>query len=331
MNKVLVAGSSGFIGSRLVRSLVESGVQVRGLSRSTRLTGDWASSVEQVEADISQQESLVDVARGCDTVFHCAGYAHVRFPRDISDSAQHGGITVDGTRFLLSEAERAGVKRFVFLSSVKATGEDSTHCLSEDDSAGFIDGYGSSRREAEHLVLDIGNDAGMHVCNLRPALVYGPGVKGNLLRMIAAIDRGRFPGIPDTGNDRSMIHVDDLVKALMSVVMEPKANGRTYHVTDGRHYSTRQVYEWMCEALGRPRSPFILPECLFRSVGKIGDVGEKLIGRCMSLTSASVSRLLDSACYSNDRLCNDIGFEPRYDLESSLAAMVQAWREGDSG
>ena len=330
MTKALVTGSTGFIGSRLVRVLVESGVEVRGLSRASSLTDDWASSVDQIQADISRRESVANIADGCDTIFHCAGYAHTRLPRHIVGDSLHHRVSVDGTRFLLSAAKMAGVKRFVFLSSIKATGDHPTRCLSEHDLVESIDGYGSARRTAEALVLRSGRDAGMHVCNLRPALVYGPGVKGNLAKMIAAIDRGRFPGVPETGNRRSMVHVDDLVQAMLAVSTMSSANNQTYHVTDGYAYSTRQIYEWMSLALGRPLAKVMLPALLLRTAARFGDVAQRVLKINIPLTSATVARLLDSACYSNDHLCKDIGFQPQYDLETSMEKIVSAWRAAGS-
>jgi nucleoside-diphosphate-sugar epimerase len=171
----------------------------------------------------------------------------------------------------------------------------------------------------------------MHVCCLRPALVYGPGVKGNLLRMMGAVDAGRFPPVPDTGNRRSMVHVDDLVQAAKLAAEKPAANGKTYIVTDGRNYSTREMYVMMAETLGRKVPSWTVPAWLLRGGGYIGDLIGRITGRRFPVDSEAIARLLGSACYSSRKIELELGYRPVRDLGSALPEMVESYRKHAPG
>jgi len=188
--------------------------------------------------------------------------------------------------------------------------------------------YGRSKRRAEQLVTEAGAGGRMHVAVLRPSLVYGPGVKGNLERMLAAVDHGRFPPVVDTGNKRSMVHVRDLSDALLLVATHEQAAGRTYVVTDGRTYSTRAIFEAMCRALGRPVPRWSIPVAPLRAAAKVGDIGGRMRGRRLPFDSTALDRLAGSAWYSSELLRQELAFTPRYDLSAALPEMVAAYRAG---
>jgi nucleoside-diphosphate-sugar epimerase len=252
-----------------------------------------------------------------------AGFAHAG-----SDSAgQHYRATLDGTRHLLAEAQKSGVDSFVFISSVKAMREPGSRCLDESAEDLPEDEYGLSRRQAEELVLDAGRRTGMHVSILRPALVYGPGCKGNLLSMLRWIDKGLFPPIPDTGNRRSMVDVRDLVRAILLGAERETANGETCIITDGQDYSTQRIYTAMRAALGKPASTHALPVRLLRALGKAGDAIESITHRPALYNSAMCARLLDSACYRSINAEPALGFRPEFRLEDALPGMVDVYRQ----
>jgi nucleoside-diphosphate-sugar epimerase len=142
-------------------------------------------------------------------------------------------INVDFTVQLAKLAVQSGVKGFVFVSSVKAGGIPTFgKCCNESDQHEPEGMYGKTKREAEKKLLKIGHQSGMHVSIVRSSLVYGPNVKGNLGGMLSGIKRGWFPPLPETGNRRSMIHVDDLVRAFLLVADDHHANGKIYIATD---------------------------------------------------------------------------------------------------
>jgi len=262
---------------------------------------------------------LAGVCENVETVFHLAGYAH-----DVSSNAaeMHWQTTVEGTRALLAESVRAGVRRFMFLSSVKAMGEGGDDCLDETPPTQPTSAYGRARREAERLVLAAGGDYDMHVCVLRLPLVYGPGSKGNIPRMIAAIDRGRFPPLAETGNRRSMVHVDDVVQALLLGAKSPAANGQVYIVTDEQVYSTRAIYVAICRALGRRVPTWSVPAWLLRGAAHIGDALERVTRHTMPLTQTTFEKLIGSAWYSSARIRRELGYQPRHSLFDVLPEMI---------
>ena len=266
--RYLITGASGFIGSHLCRHVREQGHRVRALLRHPA-EGPWD---EAVYGELTAPSLPEDLFAGIEGIFHLAGRAHAQ---DSSREAErlHRKINVEGTRALLAGARRAGVKRFVYFSSIKAAGDPGERCVDETWDAAPADPYGRSKREAEQRVLETGKESGMHVCNLRPVLVYGRGVQGNLKRMLQSIARGRFPPLPESGNRRSLVSVDDLVCAAWLAMNHPQANGKTYIVCDGHPLSTRQMYEAMCRALGRKVPGWWVPLWMLRAGARLGTKG----------------------------------------------------------
>jgi UDP-glucose 4-epimerase len=322
---ILVTGASGFIGQRLCRHLQEAGRVVQALVRHPA-TGPW-SEMFPVELGVDQIPPALFATPKVDTVFHLAGKAHA-ISEVSGDAAEYHRVNVDGTRLLLEAALKAGVQRFVYFSSVKALADPGEQCVDEDwHPAPAADIYGRSKYEAEQLVLAAGRASNMHVCCLRPALVYGPGVKGNLLRMMQAIEAGRFPPVPDTGNRRSLVHVEDLIRAAMLAADKPAANGKIYIVTDGRQYSIREMYVMMAATLGRKVPFWTIPAWVLGGVGHIGDLVGRVRGRHFPLDSAAVARLLGSACYSSRKIARELGYRPTRDLFSTLPEMVEFFKQ----
>jgi nucleoside-diphosphate-sugar epimerase len=232
---------------------------------------------------------------------------------------------VDGTRALITEAVRAGVRRVVFVSSVKAMGEGGSNCLDENAIPQPTTFYGRAKYDAELAVREAGEKHGMQVVVLRLPLIYGAGVKGNLRRMIEAVDRGHFPPIPEVGNKRSMVDVRDVVQALLLAAQDAEANGHVYIVTDGYMYSTRQIYEWINTALGRTVPRWTVPLVLLRTSAKLGDVAGRL-GLPAPINSDALEKLLGSACYSSEKIQRDLGFRAVHCLRDVVPEMVAAYR-----
>jgi len=298
MNKVfgkcLVTGGTGFIGRQLISSLVSTNHSVRLLSRS--LCPEMGGIVCDLARDVIPKDALDSI----ETVFYLAGYTH-----DLQDAAKvehlYRAVNVDATVRVAELAAENGVKRFIFVSSVKAGGVAEAGQFKTEAEQGEPEGvYGQTKREAELSILELGRHTGMHVSIVRPALVYGDGVKGNLQLMLNAILRGWFPPLPDTGNRRSMIHVNDLVSALWLVAIDGRANGEIFIATDGRHYSSREIYKTMCRRVGKRVPRWAVPKFLFDFVG---------------LTNAraafKIGKLLGDECYSSEKL-QSIGFEAQW-------------------
>lgn len=311
--RVLITGSSGFIGRRLRNALAESGTRCRLLVRNA------ASMPDVLVGDLLQPDSLPGACSGIDCVFHCAGYAHAFTS---SDPDAHWRINFEGTRNLVEAAGRAGIRRFVFLSSVKAMAEPNDTCADEDWPGDPVTPYGRAKRAAEECVLEIGSRYDMHVVNLRLAMVYGRGGRGNLERMARAIDAGWFPPLPETANRRSLVHVSDVVDAMRLVAVTAAARGKTYIVADPLAYSGREIYDAICVVLRKPIPKWNIPVNMLRLAGRIGDMAGTLTHSSLPLSAEAVARLLDSSCYSPARIERELGWRGKVELHTGIGEMV---------
>ena len=290
-----------------------------------------------VVGDLSDPTSMYAACRNVESVFHCAGHAHAF---NASDPEVHWRINFEGTCNLLQAAGESGVKRFVFLSSVKAMAEPGDCCVIEDWPGEPATSYGKSKRAAEQAVLAAGVKYGMHVVNLRLAMVYGRGGRGNLERMAGGIRAGWFPPLPETGNKRSLVHVDDVVEAIRLVAERPEASGRTYIVADSQAYSGRELYDSIRAVLPastsavhplvagslprRGNDGWAVPASLLRAGGLVGDAVGKVLHRPLPLNSEVISRLLDSACYQSSRIHDELGWVAKISLHEGIHELLHS-------
>ncbi|MDP2809657.1 MAG: NAD-dependent epimerase/dehydratase family protein [Rhodocyclaceae bacterium] len=304
---ILVTGAAGFIGHRLLQAGDRALVRAAGTIQNA------------VVGDLLDPASLVKACEGVECIFHCAGYAHAF---TFSDPDAHWHLNFEGTRNLLGAAGAAGVRRFVFLSSVKAMAEPGDACVDEDWPGEPATPYGRAKRAAEDAVLEAGAKYGMHVVNLRLAMVYGRGGRGNLERMAHGIQASWFPPLPETGNHRSLVHVDDVVEAMRRVADHSAANGRTYIVADPRAYSGRELYDAIRAVLQTLTIGWSVPAGLLRVGGRVGDALGAVLHRPLPLNSEVVSRLLDSACYSPARIERELGWRAKVGLTEGVREML---------
>lgn len=312
LRRVLITGATGFIGGYLVRECVARGLDVTALVRRKTALAGWDQKVRVAVGDLSQPGSLGEAVQGVNTVLHLAGKAHALAPR-ASEVAEYEQVNTEGTRNLIDAATAAGAKRFVLFSSVKAT----------DDTP-----YGISKRRAEELVLAHGVRTGIHVVCLRLSLVYGAGAKGNLEAMMHGIDRGYFPPIADVQNRRSMVHVSNVVQAALLAADNPAANGKRYVVTDRAPYSTRELYEGMCRALGRPVPRWTVPLPALRVAARVGDVIGRARRRRFAFDSAALEKLVGTEAYTSEEIQRELGYRPEMTLAEALPSLAAAYREG---
>lgn len=325
MNRAVVTGASGFVGRHLVRRLRDEQWLVRGLTRHPAGLTSWPDDVELVAADVCEPDGLRAAFTGCDTVFHLAARVH---ERSDGPADEHQAINVEGTRNVLSAATACGSERFVYVSSVKAMGEGTPELVDESCSEFPETSYGRSKLDAERLVLETGRATGMHVVCLRPPLVYGSGARGNLERMIAAIDRGIFPPLPETGNRRSFVHVENLLDAILLVATRPEANGQRYIVTDAQPYSTRALYEAIVRGLGRRVPRWTVPLWMLEALARAGDVVGRLSGRALAFNSGTLLKLTESSWYSSAKITRELGYRPQVTFADALPELITSYRAG---
>lgn len=299
----LVTGSDGFIGGVLSSRLEAMGSEVYRLSRKgtgpKTITNDIGKDPIVGLADITPQ-----------AVFHLAGRVH-RMDEGGDAEAEHIRVTVDGTNYLLRAAAEAGVQTFVFFSTVAVMPEGLATELDETTMAAPTTPYGRAKLRAEELVLGMNGKSGMRTVCLRLPMVYGPGHKGHLPRMISAIDRGVFPPLPQYPGKRSLLHVDDAVDAAILVAQRLEAAGKVYIVSEPRPYSSREIYEIVLHALGRSAPGWHVPSVVLASSALLGDLGERLTRRRLPFDSAALSKLSAPAIYSARRIERELGFKTK--------------------
>jgi UDP-glucose 4-epimerase len=303
----LVVGSTGFIGRRLITPT--------DITMVRKATGNR----NEIIGDLLAPDTLRKACDGVDTVFHCAGYAHA-FTSEDPDIQWR--VNYDGTCNLVQAAGQAGVRRFVFLSSVKAMGEPGDICATEVWPLQPETPYGKAKRAAEDAVLEFGKKFGMHVVNLRLSMVYGNGGRGNLERMAHGIRAGWFPPIPETGNKRSLVHIDDVISAIRLVAERREASGQTYIVASPHSWSGRHIYDTLREVQSMPKVAWRAPAQLLKTSGVIGDIFERVLRRGLPLNSEVVDRLLGSAWYSPQKIEIELGWKARVNLKQGIREML---------
>jgi UDP-glucose 4-epimerase len=323
--RVLVTGAEGFIGEHLVLRLAQKGYRVRACMHHRHPEISVPSEVEVVEGDVRNRLPMKSAASGCELILHLAGKAHAVHEGCV-DEEEYRAVNVEGTRHVLEGAVAGGARRIIFFSSVKVFGESTSMCMDESASPQPTTPYGRSKWEAEQLLNEYGARSGLAVCSLRLPMVYGPGHKGNLSRMIAAIDRGRFPPLPQMRNHRSMLHIENLIQATLLAMRTGGPLRPCYVVTDARPYSITEIYESLRTRLGRPISRWRMPTKLLKAAAYCGDVFERVTGQSSPLTSPMLDKLIGSAWYSSDAIAQDLGYHPRYSFTDAVPDLIAAYR-----
>ena len=319
----VVTGSNGFVGSWLCRALGDGGVQVRGIGRHD--PGRHPPGMAYHRADLLDAAALRPALAGADTVVHLAARVHVMRESAEDPASAYRRVNVDGTRVLLGEAVRAGVTRVVFASSVKAVAEASDVPLSEDTEPKPIDPYGASKLEAEELVRAMAERHALEATILRFPLLYGPGMKGNMLSLFQLVDRGIPMPLGLVRNRRSLGFVGNVAAAIFAVLQAPAAGPRTFFVSDGRDLSTPELLRLIGDALERKVRLLPVPVSLFRAAGHAGDLISRV--QPVPLTSAAVDRLLGSLTVDSSALTRTLGFRPPYSVEEGLGITAQWYRD----
>jgi len=324
MITVLITGAGGFLGSALVSDLLESGYAVRALVRNP-LSSTCPKTVEIVVGDVRDPQCTRRASVGCETVVHLAGQAHALDDDHISEQ-DYQSVNVDGTKHLLDGAVAGGVQRFIFASSVKVFGEITAGCVDEKEPPAPQSPYARSKWMAEQLVASYAERGCLAALSLRFPLVYGPTQKGNLYRMIAAIDRGRFPPLPYVRAVRSMLHVKNFVLAIHAVLRSTEFLKPMYVVTDAKPYAITEVYDLLRKGLDR-RPPFSrVPLWALSLGGRCGDILQSLLRKPVPLSSATLEKLIGQAWYSPEALIHDMGYQPRDTFEAAVPELIQHYR-----
>src|ERR1700733_11885788 len=270
VSDMLVTGATGFVGDRLLQRLITEDAHVRAVSRTLPQKGgppaEWAS-VASIDNDTDWREVL----RGVQAVAHLAARVHIMRDRVADPLSAFRRVNVDGTLNLARQAAEAGVRRFIYVSSIKVNGESTRGdcAFSPDQAAAPSDAYGISKYEAECGLRELGSASGMEVTVIRPVLVYGPGVRANFLAMMKLLSRGIPLPLGAVRNCRSLVALDNLVDLIVTCAKHPLAANQVFLVSDDEDMSTGELLMRLGKAMNSPARLFPIPTHLLTAAAAL--------------------------------------------------------------
>ena len=339
-NRILITGATGFVGQALCRHLMLQKGQVVPGGREGRENEEALESPSNLSLDVQllirepsdfskippglgagyilgsmqDEASLVAACSGRNQVIHLAGFAHA----GRGSEQQAVDTNIQGTRNLLDAAIDADVSRIVYLSSSLAEAAASGE--------GDVTAYGESKLQAERLLQGASSEGKIDVVILRAVNVYGPGMKGNIARMISMIDRGRLPPLPRLKNKISLLSADDLAQALLLVLAVRETKQQVYTLTDGKQYSIEDIQSAIYRTLDKPMPSWRTPHMVLYAASLIAGAVSSITGGSGAISSRTYRNLTSNNLFSNERAIADLGFAPSTDFFQQLPKIVKAVR-----
>lgn len=302
--KLVVTGANGFVGSALAARLLLNGEQVLGLCRNQEKQSFPTVTLPSFDDMERLRPQLLDA----DVVIHCAARAHV-----MNDGAEdplplYRQVNRDMTLTIARLAAEVGVRRFLFLSSVKVNGESTSGRgpFQPDETSSPEDPYGLSKLEAEQGLQKIAHETGMEVVIIRPPLVYGSGVKGNFASMISLVNKGYPLPLGAIDNKRSLVGLDNLVDLVITCIDHPAAANQVFFAADGEDLSTSELLRRVARAMGKPPRLIPVPSVVLK-------LSAMVLGK-----SALANRLLGSLQVDTSKNRDLLGWEPPHSVDEGL-------------
>jgi nucleoside-diphosphate-sugar epimerase len=310
--KILITGATGFVGSALVSLLKKQGHQLV-------LVGHHVSAHETAEIHAVNLEDQIDwqpLLHGCDVVVHLAARVHVMKENIENATEKYYQVNVEATQQLAEQALKAGVKRFVYLSSLKVNGEFNANgrAFDEGDAPNPVGPYAQSKHKAEQILFELAKNSALEVTVIRPPLVYGPNVRANFYSLLSIVYKQIPLPLAQIKNLRSYVYVENLVDFIEKCLEHPQAVNQCFFVSDSKELTTTQLIRACADALGVKTRLFYFPQGLLRLVCKLfrkDDFYQRLCGD-LTVNINKANRLL--------------GWKPPYTVEAGLFATAAAFK-----
>ncbi|MGL4925383.1 MAG: UDP-glucose 4-epimerase family protein [Plesiomonas shigelloides] len=313
---IAVTGGTGFVGTVLVNKLKQRNVRL-----IQRRKVELISSIHSCHLhEISSSTQFGDCLKSCDVVIHSAALVHVMTDSVSKPLEAYREVNTLGTANLARQAALSGVKRFIFISSIKVNGEKTctNNQFTSADEHAPEDDYGLSKSKAEQHLFDIGKKTGMEIVVIRPTLVYGPGVKANFSSLMNLVSKGiPLPFGCITKNKRSLVSVDNLVDLIVTCIDHPKAANQVFLVSDDRDVSTSEMVREMAIALGKTTWQLPVPIWCYKLIGKLFN------------KSDIVDRLIGSLQVDISHTKNTLGWKPPQTLQDGFKQTAQAFLQAN--
>lgn len=317
---ILLTGASGFVGRAVFKAARDREIDIRPVLRSLDSLHRFseAKSSGAVVAMLHADTDWGDILKGVDAVVHCAARVHQMSDNSFDPLLEFRKVNVAGTLNLANQAAQAGVRRFVFISSIKVNGEETQYgsAYAAKDIPAPSDAYGLSKCEAESGLMQLAGDVGMEVTIIRAPLIYGPRVKGNFLTMLRCLQRGvPLPLGWVTENRRSLVALDNLVDLLVTCIDHPAAANETFLVSDGEDLSTADLLCRLGNAMGKRARLLPVPPALLQAAAKLlgkGDMAQRLLGNLQVDISHT---------------CQTLGWNPPIGVDEGLRRAVKGLNE----
>lgn len=309
---VLVTGASGFVGTALVKRLCEAS-NYSVIAASRRVNQSWPEGVKYVSLKDFEKSDIDVPLTGVDTIVHCAARVHV-MSESVSDPiSEFRKVNVHPTLSLARCAASAGVRRFVFISTIKVHGESTVvgKAFCSSDIPVPKEPYSISKLEAECGLMHLSRETGMEIVIIRPPLIYGPGVKGNFSRLIKFISKNIPVPLCSTNNKRSMVGVSNLVDFIICCIEHPSAANQVFLVSDGEDLSTTELLRSISKVTGRPVR--LVPVPIFLLVLGATILGKRSVAR----------RLLGSLQVDISKARELLGWVPPISVEEELRRCIR--------
>ncbi len=313
---MLITGANGFVGQALCSAFLEDGYLVRGAVR--RSGAIFNQQISQITVgEINTQTDWSAGLDGVDVVIHLAARVHVMNETSSNPLDEFRRANVLGTENLARSAAARGVKRLVFVSSIKVNGEETMagHSYTELDAPSPQDPYAISKWQAEQMLHRVAKETGLEVVIVRPPLIYGAGVKGNFAQMLNVLDKGIPLPLASVSNLRSLVYIDNFVDALLQCAVLSQAAGQTYLVADGNDIATPDLLRQLGAAMGRQARLLPCPTVLLKVAGH-------MLGR-----SEQMGRLVGSLQVDSSKIRRELSWLPPFTVQQGLK-MTAEWYRG---